>query len=148
MDVEAVETWGNTLDSTIELSLLAGVLNEVDNTTDVIFLLGVLKNALGPDWVIRSIVFLFLLDIRGDGGVRIGLIRIMSSVNINMTLMDISNLMDINVRGSANIVTVDNWTGAVAGVLAMEIVLLGMGRTILLDGSMMGLGTVLLRCID
>ena len=43
---------------------------------------------------------------------------------------------------------VDNWTGAVAGVLAMEIVLLGMGRTILLDGSMMGLGTVLLRCVD
>ena len=73
MDVEAVEAWGNTLDSTVELSLLAGVLNEVDNTTDVIFLLGVLEHALGPDWLRWSVVDLFFLGIRGDGGVRVGI---------------------------------------------------------------------------
>ena len=65
-----METWGNTLDSTIELSFATWVLNKVDNSTDVVFLLGVLKYALGPDWIRRSIVDILFLEI-GDGGVRI-----------------------------------------------------------------------------
>ena len=59
-----------------------------------------------------------------------------------MTLMDISNLMDIDVRSSANIVTVDNGIDAVAGLTVVAL-LLGVGRSILLDGSVVGLGLVL-----
>ena len=73
-------------------------------------------------------------------------------MNINMALVDISNLMDINVRSFAEVVTMVNGIGCLVGGMLTLIDLLrllmeGMGRNMLLDGTMVGLGTILLSCV-
>jgi len=128
VDMESVLTWGETIDLTVELSLLAGVLNEVDNTANVVLLLWVLEDALGPDRVLRVgrvvsfLLWLLLIAVLGVG------IEIITAAGVWVLVVRVVIVM-VGERLAE---------GAVRLLVRGAIAILGVGLTIRVNGLVVG----------